>query len=58
MVGVVVDVVRAMKLALDRGVSGPLLGISSYSFKHPPEQVVDSAARQWVEDFIEGNVER
>ncbi len=56
--GVVVDVIRAMKLALDRGVSGPLLGISSYSFKHPPQQVVDSAAKQWVEDFIEGKVER
>ena len=52
--GVVIDVVRAVKIALDRGVSGALTGISSYAFKHPPIQVPDSEARQWVEDFIQG----
>ncbi len=52
--GVVIDVIRAVKLALDRGVSGPLIGISSYAFKHPPVQVPDDVARQWVEDFIAG----
>ncbi|MBN2334103.1 inositol-3-phosphate synthase [Candidatus Bathyarchaeota archaeon] len=56
--GVVIDAIRATKIALDRGVSGPLLGISSYSFKHPPKQVPDDQAHQWVEDFIEGKVER
>jgi myo-inositol-1-phosphate synthase len=56
--GVVIDAVRATKIALDRGISGPLLGISSYSFKHPPRQVPDDEARQWVEDFIAGKVER
>ena len=56
--GVVIDAVRAVKIALDRGISGPLLGISSYSFKHPPQQVPDDKAHQWVEDFIEGKVER
>jgi myo-inositol-1-phosphate synthase len=56
--GVVIDVVRAVKIALDRGVSGPLLGISSYSFKHPPTQVPDDQAKQWVEDFISGTKER
>ena len=56
--GVVIDAVRAVKIALDRGISGPLLGISSYSFKHPPQQVTDDKAHQWVEDFIEGKVER
>jgi len=56
--GVVIDAVRATKIALDRGISGPLLGISSYSFKHPPKQVPDDEARQWVEDFIAGKVER
>ena len=56
--GVVIDAVRAVKIALDRGVSGPLLGISSYCFKHPPKQVPDDQAHQWVEDFIEGKVER
>lgn len=56
--GVVIDAIRAVKIALDRGISGPLLGISSYSFKHPPQQVTDDKAHQWVEDFIEGKVER
>jgi myo-inositol-1-phosphate synthase len=56
--GVVIDVVRAVKIALDRGVSGALTGISSYAFKHPPVQVPDDQARQWVEDFIQGKRER
>ncbi len=52
--GVVIDVIRAVKLALDRGVSGPLISISSYAFKHPPIQVSDNEAKEWVEDFIAG----
>ncbi|MHA1710828.1 MAG: inositol-3-phosphate synthase, partial [Candidatus Freyarchaeota archaeon] len=56
--GVVIDVVRAVKLALDRGVSGPLTSISAYAFKHPPVQVPDHVARRWVEEFIEGKRER
>jgi myo-inositol-1-phosphate synthase len=56
--GVAIDAIRATKIALDRGISGPLLGISSYSFKHPPRQVPDDQARQWVENFILGKVER
>lgn len=55
--GVVIDVIRAIKLALDRGVGGPLISISSYAFKHPPVQVPDDVARQWVEDFIAGKRE-
>ena len=56
--GVVIDVVRAVKLALDRGISGQLTSISSYAFKHPPVQVPDDQARRWVEEFIEGKRER
>jgi len=56
--GVAIDAIRATKIALDRGIAGPLLGISSYSFKHPPKQVPDDQARQWVEKFILGEVER
>lgn len=55
--GVVIDVIRAVKLALDRGISGPLISISAYAFKHPPQQVPDHIARQWVEEFIEGKRE-
>ena len=56
--GVVIDVVRAVKLALDREIGGSLTSISSYAFKHPPVQVSDDVARQWVEDFITGKRER
>jgi len=56
--GVVIDVVRAVKLALDRGISGPLTSISSYAFKHPPFQISDSVAKNLVEDFIQGKIER
>lgn len=56
--GMVIDVVRATKLALDRGVKGSLTSISSYAFKHPPVQVPDHMARQWVEEFIQGKRER
>ncbi len=56
--GVAIDVIRAVKLALDRKVAGPLISISSYAFKHPPFQVPDSQAKDWVEDFIVGKRER
>jgi myo-inositol-1-phosphate synthase len=56
--GVVIDIVRAVKLALDRKIGGQLLSISSYAFKHPPIQVPDSLAKQSVEEFIQGKRER
>jgi myo-inositol-1-phosphate synthase len=56
--GVVIDVVRAVKLALDRKISGRLLSMSSYAFKHPPVQVPDSVAKEWVEEYIQGKRER
>ena len=49
-----VDVIRAVKIALDREVGGPLISISAYAFKHPPQQVPDYIARRWVEEFIKG----
>jgi len=56
--GVVIDLIRAAKIALDRKVAGALLSMPSYSFKHPPVQVPDSQARQWTEEWIAGNRER
>jgi myo-inositol-1-phosphate synthase len=56
--GVVIDVIRAVKLALDRKIAGSLISMSSYAFKHPPIQVPDSLAKQWVEEYIEGKRER
>ena len=56
--GVVVDIIRATKLALDRKIAGALISISSYAFKHPPVQVPDPTAREWVEEYIQGKRER
>src|SRR6266508_4303716 len=50
--GVVIDAVRCAKLALDRGIGGPLLGPSSYFMKSPPVQYTDDVARRAVEEFI------
>ncbi|WFR83323.1 inositol-3-phosphate synthase [Arthrobacter sp. Y-9] len=56
--GVIIDAIRAAKIGLDRGIGGPLLSASSYFMKSPPEQVNDSAARENVEAFIRGDLER
>jgi myo-inositol-1-phosphate synthase len=56
--GVVIDLIRAAKIALDRKSKGALLSMSSYAFKHPPIQVPDPQARQWTEDWIAGKRER
>jgi myo-inositol-1-phosphate synthase len=56
--GVIIDVARAVKIALDRGIGGELSSISSYSFKHPRYQIDDFEARKRVDEFIEGKRER
>jgi myo-inositol-1-phosphate synthase len=56
--GVVIDLIRAAKIALDRKIKGALLSMASYAFKHPPVQVPDPVARQWTEDWIAGKRER
>ncbi|MFC0864430.1 inositol-3-phosphate synthase [Sphaerimonospora cavernae] len=56
--GIIIDAVRAAKIALDRGIGGPLLSPSSYFMKSPPEQYSDDAAREAVEKFIRGEAER
>jgi myo-inositol-1-phosphate synthase len=53
--GIVIDAVRCARLALDRGISGPLIGPSAYFMKSPPVQFSDDAAREMVEEFILGN---
>jgi myo-inositol-1-phosphate synthase len=55
--GVVIDAIRCAKLALDCGVSGALVGPSSYFMKSPPHQFTDYEARQKVEQFIAQMVE-
>ena len=55
--GVIIDAVRCAKLALDRGIAGPLIGPSSYFMKTPPEQFRDDTAREMTEVFIQGEEE-
>jgi myo-inositol-1-phosphate synthase len=52
--GVSIDAIRCAKLALDRGVGGPLLSPSAYFMKHPPDQITDDEAYTRTEDFIAG----
>jgi myo-inositol-1-phosphate synthase len=53
--GVVIDAVRCARIALDRGIAGPLVGPSSYFMKSPPVQYPDEVCRRLVEEFIEGS---
>lgn len=52
--GVVIDAVRCIKLALDRGIGGPLVAPSSYFMKTPPTQFTDDIAHTMTEAFIAG----
>ncbi len=52
--GVMIDAVRCAKIALDRGLSGPIIAPSSYFFKTPPKQFRDSVCKEMTEAFIVG----
>jgi myo-inositol-1-phosphate synthase len=56
--GIIIDAIRAAKIALDRGIGGPVLSASSYLMKSPPVQLRDEEGRAKVEAFIRGEVER
>jgi myo-inositol-1-phosphate synthase len=49
--GVIIDAIRCARLALDRGIGGPLLGPAAYFMKSPPVQYRDEEARLMVEAF-------
>ena len=52
--GVIIDAVRAAKIAKDRGIGGPVVAASAYLMKSPPKQLPDDIAREQLETFIEG----
>ena len=52
--GVVIDAVRCAKVALERGICGPLEAVSAYYMKSPPKQMRDSVAREMSDAFIRG----
>lgn len=53
--GVVMDAVRCARLALDRGIGGPITSASSYFMKTPPVQFSDNEAHERTEAFIRGD---
>jgi myo-inositol-1-phosphate synthase len=55
--GIIIDAIRAAKIALDRGIGGPLVSASSYLMKSPPVQRPDDEGRAKLEAFIAGTEE-
>jgi myo-inositol-1-phosphate synthase len=56
--GIIIDALRACKIAMDRKIGGPIISASSYFMKSPPVQFADSDAKESVEKFIRGEIER
>ncbi len=52
--GIVIDAIRLAKIALDRGIGGPIIPASAYLMKHPLEQMSDVQAKIDCEKFVEG----
>jgi myo-inositol-1-phosphate synthase len=52
--GIMIDVIRAMKVAIDRGISGPLLSVSAFAFKMPPKMAPPEIAQRWFYEFVSG----
>ena len=53
--GVAIDMIRCAKLALDRGIGGPVHPAAAYFCKHPPQQMTDDRAHEALEAFINGD---
>ncbi len=56
--GIIIDALRACKIAMDRGIGGPILSASTYLMKSPPVQMPDDLGRAQLEAFIKGEVDR
>lgn len=51
---VMLDVVRGVKIALNRKICGSLISLSAYAFKNPPQMLPLETAEQWFKEFING----
>ncbi|WP_225752591.1 inositol-3-phosphate synthase [Actinotalea sp. Marseille-Q4924] len=56
--GIIIDALRAAKIAKDRGIGGPIISASTYFMKSPPVQMEDTKGRAQLEAFIAGDTER
>ena len=52
--GIVIDAIRLAKIALDRGMGGPIIPASAYLMKHPIQQMTDPVAKTELEKFVSG----
>jgi|TARA_B110000014_G_scaffold175072_1_gene125104 myo-inositol-1-phosphate synthase len=52
--GIVIDAIRLAKIALDRGMGGPIIPASAYLMKHPIQQMTDPVAKTELEKFVAG----
>ena len=52
--GIVIDAIRLAKIALDRGMGGPIIPASAYLMKHPIQQMTDPIAKTEIEKFVAG----
>jgi myo-inositol-1-phosphate synthase len=55
--GIIIDAVRAVKIAMDRGLGGPIIPAATYLMKSPPVQMPDDEGRVALEAFIRGDVD-
>ena len=53
--GVMADMIRLAKVAVDRGLSGPIIPVCAYYAKHPPKQIHDTEAKEMIDDFMKGS---
>jgi myo-inositol-1-phosphate synthase len=56
--GVMIDAIRGLKLAIDRGIAGSIESISAYCFKHPPIQMPYTKAKENFLEFVNGKRDR
>ena len=56
--GIIIDAIRCVKIAKDRGIGGPILSAATYFMKSPPVQMEDTLGREELEKFITGENER
>ena len=52
--GIVIDAIRLARIALDRGIGGPVISACAYLMKHPIKQMSDVQAKTDCEKFVEG----
>ena len=53
--GIVIDAIRLAKIALDRGLGGPIIPASAYLMKHPIQQMTDPVAKSELEKFVKSD---